>query len=277
MLIIILTSTQTNPATTPQAQARRKRLPDLIILVRHGESEGNADYTLYRTKPDNLVELTAEGIEQGRKAGGRIESIFQQYEKSHKTSLSRVHICLSPYKRTLQTGMEIQKALEHRIVRKDIQPRIREQVFGNLQGEDMNDFRQEQKRTGCFWYRFPQGESGTNVDDRATSLWNDHVSTVNERYGFHRVDALIVVTHGLTMRFVLMQLFHWSPITFHSVWNANNCDCYVLQKDLKKNGLSPYILDNIYMATCPFSSIAGANFRFRTHDTALVSSRSTIK
>ena len=153
----------------------------------------------------------------------------------------------------------------------------RQHEFGNLQGEDMNDFRQEQKRTGCFWYRFPQGESGTNVDDRATSLWNDHVSTVNERYGFHRVDALIVVTHGLTMRFVLMQLFHWSPITFHSVWNANNCDCYVLQKDLKKNGLSPYILDNIYMATCPFSSIAGANFRFRTHDTALVSSRSTIK
>ena len=29
------------PNNDPQAQARRKRLPDLIILVRHGESEGN--------------------------------------------------------------------------------------------------------------------------------------------------------------------------------------------------------------------------------------------
>jgi hypothetical protein len=57
------------------------------------------------------------------------------------------------------------------------------------------------------------------------------------------VDALVIVTHGLTMRFALMQLFGWSPTTFHSVWNAGNCDAYVLQKDLTKPGMSPYVLD----------------------------------
>jgi hypothetical protein len=46
------------------------------------------------------------------------------------------------------------------------------------------------------------------------------------------------------MRFVLMQLYGWSPTTFHSVWNAGNCDLYVLQKDLGKPGLSPYELDD---------------------------------
>lgn len=54
---------------------------------------------------------------------------------------------------------------------------------------------------------------------------------------------MVVVTHGLTLRFVLMQLFGWSPTTFHSVWNAQNCDIYVLQKDLSKPGNSPYVLD----------------------------------
>jgi hypothetical protein len=42
----------------------RANLPRRVILLRHGESEGNADETLYRTKPDNLIELTAEGTRQ---------------------------------------------------------------------------------------------------------------------------------------------------------------------------------------------------------------------
>jgi len=63
------------------------------------------------------------------------------------------------------------------------------------------------------------------------------------RVGYAKIDAMIIVTHGLTMPFILMQLFGWSPTTFHSVWNAQNCDIYVLRKDLSKPGLSPYVLD----------------------------------
>ena len=37
-----------------------------MILLRHGESEGNADTTLYRTKADNLIELTDVGTAQVR-------------------------------------------------------------------------------------------------------------------------------------------------------------------------------------------------------------------
>ena len=40
--------------------------------MRHGESEGNADHTLYRTKPDNLVELTEKGIRQAEDAGATL-------------------------------------------------------------------------------------------------------------------------------------------------------------------------------------------------------------
>ena len=40
-----------------------------------------------------------------------------------------------------------------------------------------------------------------------------------------------------------MQLFSWSPTTFHAVYNVDNCGIYVLRKDLTKPGCSPYCLD----------------------------------
>eukprot|EP00980_Cylindrotheca_fusiformis_P004450 scaffold949_cov90-Cylindrotheca_fusiformis.AAC.3 len=232
------------------AKHRRERLPPLIILVRHGESEGNADNTLYRTKPDNLVELTRKGLEEAQKAGKRVEGIFKKADSRRRpgcgkqeAAIKRVHLVVSPFERTRQTAAAMRPWFEHRIVRTDIQPRIREQEFGNLQGHDFQDFRNEQNKVGRFWYRFATGESGADVYDRVKSWWYDSVLNVNERYGYEPVDALVVVTHGLTMRFVLMQLFGWSPTTFHSVWNAGNCDTYVLRKDLTKPGMSPYVLD----------------------------------
>ena len=117
-------------------------------------------------------------------------------------------------------------AFEHRIVRTDIESRIREQEFGNVQTEDFQLQRQEQQKIGRFWYRFATGESGADVYDRVKSWWFESVLNVNTRIGYEPIDAMVVVTHGLTMRFVLMQLFSWSPTTFHSVWNASNCDIY---------------------------------------------------
>jgi broad specificity phosphatase PhoE len=220
------------------ALSRRERLPQLVILVRHGESQGNADHTLFRTIPDNLVSLTDLGMEQAANAGRRIEDILELF------NIRRVHLIVSPFERTLQTAARLRESFEHRIVRTELESRIREQEFGNLQGENLQEYRDEQKRVGRFWYRFPTGESGTDVYDRVKSWWHESVANVNLRVGYEYVDALVIVTHGLTMRFTLMQLFSWSPTTFHSVWNAGNCDVYVLRKDLSKAGIAPYVLDD---------------------------------
>ena len=50
-------------------ESSRRNLPKRVILVRHGESEGNADHTRYRTKADNLIELTPRGMEQAEAVG----------------------------------------------------------------------------------------------------------------------------------------------------------------------------------------------------------------
>lgn len=44
-------------------------------MVRHGESEGNVDKTLFERKPDNMHSLTQTGAEQAREVSARA-SIF---------------------------------------------------------------------------------------------------------------------------------------------------------------------------------------------------------
>eukprot|EP01047_Picozoa_sp_COSAG01_P078650 COSAG01_NODE_14613_length_1431_cov_1.464366_2_plen_119_part_00 len=96
-------------------------------------------------------------------------------------------------------------------------------------------------------------------------------------WSFH-LRLCLQVTHGLTMRLILMHLAGWSPNTFHSIWNAENCSMchlrgirlliesvdglrsayvseiesahtlrrprsrYVLQRDLTLVGATPYAL-----------------------------------
>lgn len=37
--------------------------PKRIVLVRHGESQGNVDDAIYETVPDHALSLTPKGIE----------------------------------------------------------------------------------------------------------------------------------------------------------------------------------------------------------------------
>jgi len=93
---------QSNPALAA-ADAQRRLLPKRIILVRHGESEANADHTLLRTKPDNLIELTAKGSSQARAVGRRIKALIGD---------ETVCFVVSPFERTLQTSRNIRLALD---------------------------------------------------------------------------------------------------------------------------------------------------------------------
>lgn len=227
---------RTNDIVKGLAEALRDALPRRIILVRHGHSEGNADETLYRTKPDNRIELTVIGSKQALDAGRRIRHIIGS---------RKAHMFVSPFMRTLQTARNIKSVLdEGQVLRTHVDTMIREQEFGNIQDHDHEKLREEQKRVGRYWYRFPTGESGADVYSRVKQWWDSRIAWLNVHPDEEIVDDVIVVTHGLTMRFILMQLFGWSPNTFHTVWNADNCAVYVLRKDTSLPGRYPYVLDD---------------------------------
>jgi hypothetical protein len=86
---------------------RYKRLylcPHRIILVRHGESEGNFDEGVYRRTPDALISLTQLGKGQAVEAGKKLKE-----EVINGDPAESIHVYLSPYLRSKQTYEEISK------------------------------------------------------------------------------------------------------------------------------------------------------------------------
>jgi len=211
-------------------QEKRLLLPERIILVRHGESEANLDPGIYTVKGDNRIELTDRGSEQAIEAGLKLKALIGD---------EPVHMFISPFQRAYQTARNIRKNLN--IQWTTVDPLIREQEMGNLQ-RNFEAQREIQKAIGRFWYRFDSGESGADVYGRVSLFWNV-IKTLNLNPDHPHVSNVLVVTHGLTMRLLLMRLFHWSPDTFETVWNPNNCEIWVLKKNLDLRSDLPYELD----------------------------------
>ena len=222
-----------------QLEMEWEAMPERIMLLRHGEAEHNvhgAELLLADCpdrKPDNLCELTRVGRSQARAAGKRIAEILGEG--------SEISVVVSPFERAQQTLYCVQQMLGRgkvRVRRVHIDPRVREQEFGNFQvAEDMPRHKRTASEVGRFYYRRPTGESGADVYDRAASFWDSLLSgsfNVQDLFRRRRAgpdDALLVVTHGLTMRLLMMRYFNWSPQTFDAVYNPGNCDFWVLVKD----------------------------------------------
>eukprot|EP00232_Nephroselmis_pyriformis_P022098 CAMPEP_0182862034 /NCGR_PEP_ID=MMETSP0034_2-20130328/5831_1 /TAXON_ID=156128 /ORGANISM="Nephroselmis pyriformis, Strain CCMP717" /LENGTH=370 /DNA_ID=CAMNT_0024994037 /DNA_START=113 /DNA_END=1226 /DNA_ORIENTATION=+ len=139
-------------------------LPTRIILVRHGESEGNVDESAYQRKPDHAIHLTLKGRQQAREAGKAIHKLINDPNES-------VYFYVSPYQRAMETCWEIGQAFdEDRILGVREEPRMREQDFGNFQDASMEDMKKHRQRFGRFFFRFRDGESAADVYDRVTTF-----------------------------------------------------------------------------------------------------------
>eukprot|EP00440_Ansanella_granifera_P051006 gb/GFBE01055284.1/.p1 GENE.gb/GFBE01055284.1/~~gb/GFBE01055284.1/.p1 ORF type:complete len:415 (+),score=54.29 gb/GFBE01055284.1/:1-1245(+) len=205
-----------------------ERLPERIVLLRHGQSEGNVDHMLYTSKGDSQLELTEVGVHQAMEAGARLLQLLPEG--------GRVCACISPFERTYQTLLGIFRGGFPSCDLVHVDPQIREQEFGNFQDPGLTSkVRAEEKRVGRFYYRRPNAESSADVFDRVTAFWerllceNTNGLLLGQSYDF---DMCLVVTHGLTIRLMLMCLFQWSVETFETVWNVGNCHHVTLKKNM---------------------------------------------
>jgi len=151
--------------------------PARLILVRHGESEGNRDRT-FTQSPD--VPLTSEGREQARLAAAQIA---ERYRPSR--------IIASPYARAQQTGQIIAKALGLSI---ESEAALREQSFGIFAGQPytalLNDASYHE---GPRWHWRPTGgESLIDVYERAVPAFEQIALASLGR-------ETIIVSHGGVM------------------------------------------------------------------------------
>ena len=210
---------------------KEKSRPRRIILLRHGESEGNVDEATYRNKPDHRIELSEKGKAQAQDAGRKLAALLGPDET--------IYAYVSPYMRGMQTLYELGKTSGvWRMLGVREEPRIREQDFGNLQDESMETLKKQRMRFGRFFFRFRDGESAADVYDRVTSFRE----TLRNDMDFGRFNCselgcttedcnIVIVTHGLTLRVFLMRWFKWDVEMFENVHhNPDNCELIVLER-----------------------------------------------
>ena len=193
--------------------------PNRIILVRHGESVGNADPHIYETVPDYALNLTEHGKAQAISAGQEIRGIIGS---------ESVYAYVSPYYRTRQTFTEIQSAIGDNISKSTEDPRIRELDWGHLRHPDDNEeINRERDDFSTFYYRIQDGESGADVYDRVSTFFETLYRDYNK---VNYPENCLIVTHGLTLRLFLMRWFHWTVEEFENLRNPKNCQIVVMEK-----------------------------------------------
>lgn len=203
--------------------------PHRIILVRHGESEGNVDDTIYERVPDHRIGLTPKGFEQARATGEIIRSLVGD---------DPVDVYASPYLRARQTFEALGLGVDPDDVR--VEPRLREQDWANFQdAADIAAQKALRDRYGHFYYRFSDGESGSDVYDRVSTFLESMFRNFETPKAPRNV---VIVTHGLTMRLFCMRWFHWSVDYFESLENPGNAEPVVLlrQPDYRYRLRAPF-------------------------------------
>ncbi len=217
------------------------------------QSEGNVDEAAYVSNADWRVPLTERGREQATEAGQKLASLLEPG--------ARLHTYVSPYARTRDTLRKILQELpDDCVVRLREDPRISEQQFGNFQDvEQVTAAKKERSTFGRFYYRFPNGESGLDVYMRVSSfvatLFRDHsfsgrrdtsapaVAGTDAPVGSPagsstakdwQKDNILIVTHGLTLRLLLMRYYQWSVRSFERTHNPGNAELIILERQRPK-------------------------------------------
>jgi broad specificity phosphatase PhoE len=199
--------------------------PNRIILIRHGESEGNIDYNTYAVKPDFKLLLTGEGKKQAIEAGKKLKDIIEN---------ESAMFYVSPMWRTRMTFEYIAQSFDLKKIKWKEDPRLREQEWGHFRDLKANvQIDDERNKFGTFYYRIKDGESCADVYDRVSDFMHSMYRD------FEKTDFpsnVILVTHGMTLRLFLMRWFRWTVEEFETLRNPKNADIVVMEYDneLKK-------------------------------------------
>lgn len=194
--------------------------PKRIILVRHGESEGNVNRSMYGLKPDYALELTSNGVYQAKEAGQKLRAIIGQ---------ESAFFYVSPLWRTRMTFENIASQFDKEQINVIEEPRLREQEWGHLRNlEECKRVEEERDSYGTFYFRIPDGESAADVYDRVSDFFGTlHRDFAKDTFASN----CVIVTHGMTIRLFLMKWFHWTVEQFEQVANPHNCALVMLEQN----------------------------------------------
>lgn len=190
-----------------------------IYLIRHGQSTGNVDPTVYFKIFDHNIKLTELGHKQAKIAGKELKA---------KLNGRPISVFVSPYKRTMQTWKEIKAILNPKKIKYiEENPNLREQehkIFQDLSDSVLK--KQEQKKFGVFWYRFKNAESVADTYSRVMIFFN-HLQLKNMNNELE--EDVVIVAHEITIRCIMMLLQNLKIAQMLKA-EVGNCEVIVFEK-----------------------------------------------
>ena len=175
----------------------------IIKLVRHAQSEANTGEVDPARYPDSKIRLTNLGVKQALVSGKNIGANF----------LNEATLYRSPYYRTRETsiGLIVGAGLEASTKKWIEDISLREIEVGYSSRDEQEALRE---KIGWFYYRFKQGESPADVYERV-SPFIDHLMEIKDK-------KIVIVTHGLTLRIMLMKLLNLTVEEYEYLKNPEN-------------------------------------------------------
>eukprot|EP00298_Acanthocystis_sp_HF-20_P000116 c10138_g1_i2.p1 GENE.c10138_g1_i2~~c10138_g1_i2.p1 ORF type:complete len:369 (+),score=167.32 c10138_g1_i2:93-1199(+) len=222
--------------------------PFRIFLVRHGLSSGNKSLALYNSVPDPLIPLEPEGREMAVKAGNALREKFLELYPPSKGFRPRIAMRVSPFLRTRETALGLLKGMGEvaswvAFVKET--PLLVEQDWGLFEGtgreKRKNRYQDEHlwltmmkgTHQGPYWARLPCGESFFDVCQRMQILFpsieRDREGLRGYRKRSGSTDAVIVVSHGLTIRAFVASWCNLDVEWFSRSSNPPNCSIRMIE------------------------------------------------
>jgi broad specificity phosphatase PhoE len=176
-------------------------MPIRLLLIRHGESEGNLGHDVPELAkrlsdvPDNELRLSKLGVEQAIKAGQYVRKYFEEDESFTGRTVGFV----SPFIRAKETAGHLGLGLQW----KD-SPFIVERDWGHfseLDAEEQSRFKANKKRNPLYAC-MPNGQS-------LSGLLNSNYLFFGKLHREHSEDRVVAVCHGerlLTIRYMLERM-----------------------------------------------------------------------
>jgi broad specificity phosphatase PhoE len=218
-----------------------------IFLMRHGSSARNEKIAEYGDVPDHVIPLTDSGARQAAEAGVELAAIFARLDIRNARAWN------SPYERARQTAMLALAGMGSdgwriRDSRENIF--LIERDYGLFDGlssgesaelwpEEYRRFRRYAEYKGNFFARPLNGESDWDVCARVSRFLD--TAHRDAQKSENPVPDILVVSHGVTIKALVMMLLHKSIEWFEAEPNPENCSVRHIMR-----GKSGYLEDAGY-------------------------------
>lgn len=210
--------------------AKERRRPCKLVLLRHGESAGNVNVEIYETVPDSEIQLTEKGVQQAQICGHKLQEIVGDRD---------LFVYVSPFARAKRTWEEIAKAFpSSQVVHYREDPFLREQEFTGrtIQDKECEIHKKERKKFSSFYYRVGSGESGADVYSRVTLFLDTIYRDFRVNKKFHDECCVVIVAHGVTNKMLLTRWLRWPVEKYVQANTPGNCDILIAERQLSACG-----------------------------------------